>query len=183
MLCVGRSLTESQARSTVLGCFLFFLSPWKNILWLCLTRVHLHPSIFTVRLRTGREGTEEEYMCSYSLSLTSALDGVGGQRHDPTTLPPGMTRYTLWGGWMCHIAGLDGCGESRPHTKMRSPDRPARSECYTHRTVPAHLPDSLFKIIIKSMQFNKCFQNDCWFCSVNRVSFFFRWQTESCKGF
>jgi hypothetical protein len=33
---------------------------------------------------------------SSTLSLTSALDGVGGQTHAPATLPPGMTRYPLY---------------------------------------------------------------------------------------
>ena len=28
-------------------------------------------------------------MCSFTLSLTSALGGVGGQRHTPAALPPG----------------------------------------------------------------------------------------------
>ena len=36
-------------------------------------------------------------MYSFTLSLTSALDGVGGQRHAPTALPPGNTRYPLYG--------------------------------------------------------------------------------------
>ena len=32
-----------------------------------------------------------------TLSLTSALDGVGGQRHAPSALPPGkMTRFPLY---------------------------------------------------------------------------------------
>ena len=35
-------------------------------------------------------------MCSSTLSLTSALDGVGGQRHAPATLPPGKTRFPLY---------------------------------------------------------------------------------------
>jgi len=34
-------------------------------------------------------------MYSPTLSLTSALDGVGGQRHALAALPPGMTRYPL----------------------------------------------------------------------------------------
>jgi len=37
---------------------------------------------------TGHEGPEVEYKYSSTLSLTSALDGVGGQRHAPTGLPP-----------------------------------------------------------------------------------------------
>ena len=35
-------------------------------------------------------------MYSYTLPLTSALDGVGGQRHAPAALPPGNTRYPLY---------------------------------------------------------------------------------------
>ena len=27
------------------------------------------------------------------------MDGVGGQRHVPAALPPGMTRYPLCAGW------------------------------------------------------------------------------------
>jgi hypothetical protein len=30
-----------------------------------------------------------------TISLTSALDGVGGQRHAPAGVPPGSTRYPL----------------------------------------------------------------------------------------
>ena len=35
-------------------------------------------------------------MYSCSLYLTLALDGVGGKRHAPATLPPGKTRYPLY---------------------------------------------------------------------------------------
>jgi hypothetical protein len=35
-------------------------------------------------------------MYSRTLSLTSALDGVGGKRHAPAALPPGQTRYQLY---------------------------------------------------------------------------------------
>ena len=35
-------------------------------------------------------------MYSATLSLTSSLDGVGGQRHAPAALPPGKTRYPLY---------------------------------------------------------------------------------------
>jgi len=49
-----------------------------------------------VHPRTGHEGPEEEQRYSSTLPLTSALDGVGGQRHAPTALPPGKTRYPLY---------------------------------------------------------------------------------------
>ena len=42
--------------------------------------------------RTGHEGPQGEYRYRSTLSLTSALDGVGGQCHAPASLPPGKTR-------------------------------------------------------------------------------------------
>jgi hypothetical protein len=39
---------------------------------------------------TAHEGPEGEERHSSTLSLTSALDGVGGQHHAPAALPPGM---------------------------------------------------------------------------------------------
>ena len=46
--------------------------------------------------KTGHESTEEEYRYSSTLSLTSALDGVGGQRHTSAALPPGKTQDPLY---------------------------------------------------------------------------------------
>jgi hypothetical protein len=37
---------------------------------------------------TGHEAPEGEQRCSYTLSLTSALDGVGGQLYAPGALTP-----------------------------------------------------------------------------------------------
>jgi hypothetical protein len=53
-------------------------------------RCKVHPS-------TGHGGPEGEYKYVYNptLSLTSALGGVGGQHHAPVALPPGKTRYPL----------------------------------------------------------------------------------------
>jgi hypothetical protein len=39
---------------------------------------------------------QREQMYSSTLPLTSALEGVGGQRHAPATLPPGKARYPLY---------------------------------------------------------------------------------------
>jgi len=53
---------------------------------------------------------------SSTLSLTSELDGVGGQRHPSTAVPPGKRPGThCIGGWVGHRAGQDGCGKSRRH--------------------------------------------------------------------
>ena len=46
--------------------------------------------------RTGDEGQVEELKYSSTLSLTSALDGVGGQCHAADSLPPGKTRYQMY---------------------------------------------------------------------------------------
>jgi hypothetical protein len=37
-------------------------------------------------------------MYSYTLPSTSAIDGMGGQRHAPAALPPVKTRYPLYRG-------------------------------------------------------------------------------------
>ena len=47
-------------------------------------------------LRTYHEGPEGDQRYSCTLSLTLALDGVGGQRHAAAALPSGMTRYPLY---------------------------------------------------------------------------------------
>jgi len=53
---------------------------------------------------TGHEGPDLEQRYSSILSLTSALDRVGGQRHAPTALPPGKTRYPLFSTrYSCYI--------------------------------------------------------------------------------
>ena len=46
-------------------------------------------------LITGDEGPEEEERYSSILSLTSAIDVVGGQLDAPAALSPGETRYPL----------------------------------------------------------------------------------------
>jgi len=49
-----------------------------------------------VRSRKGQEGPGQEEMYSSTLSLTSALNAVGGQSHAPTILPPGQKWYPLY---------------------------------------------------------------------------------------
>ena len=40
--------------------------------------------------------------------------GVGGQRHAPAALLPGMSRDHCTAGWVGPRAGLDGCEKSPP---------------------------------------------------------------------
>jgi hypothetical protein len=68
------------------------------------------------------------WMCGSTFSLTSALDGEGGQRHALAALPLGKRRGAhCLGGWVGPRAGLDWCGKSRPNG-IRSPNRTACSE-------------------------------------------------------
>ena len=62
----------------------------------------------------GQEGPKGEQMYSSTLPSTSALKGMGGQRHAPATLFPGKKPGThCTGGWVGPRVGLDGCGKSR----------------------------------------------------------------------
>jgi hypothetical protein len=57
---------------------------WSEVKW-----SEVHP-------RTGYEGPEGEQRYSFTLSLTSALDGVDCQCHAPVALLPKKTPYTLY---------------------------------------------------------------------------------------
>jgi hypothetical protein len=67
--------------------------------------------------RTGHEGLEGEYRYRSTLSFTSALGGVGGQRHVSAALPRERpsTRCIGLGGPQ---VGLDRWGKSRPHRDL-----------------------------------------------------------------
>jgi len=55
--------------------------------------------------------------------------GLGGQHHPPASLLAGKRPVThCTGGWLGPRAGLNVCKKSRPHTGIRSSDRPARSQ-------------------------------------------------------
>jgi hypothetical protein len=86
---------------------------------------------------TDNEGPEVQQRYSATLSLTSALDGVGGQRRNPAAFPPRKTRYQLYRRLVGPKAGLDGCGISPPPPAgIRPPDRPVRSESLYRLSYP-----------------------------------------------
>ena len=64
-------------------------------IYICKGKSKGHP-------RTGHEGAEGKQRYSSTLSLNSALDGVGGQRHAPTALTPGKRPGThlIGGMWV-----------------------------------------------------------------------------------
>ena len=71
---------------------------------------------------------------SSTLSLTSALEGVGGQLHAPGKRPG----THCIGGWVGPRAGLDGCEKSRPHQDSIPIVQPIASRC-TDYAIPAHV--------------------------------------------
>jgi len=66
------------------------------------TKPSIHSSIHVklevkVKLKFSlNQATKFRMGVSSTLSLTSALDGVGDRRHAPAALPPGNTRYSLY---------------------------------------------------------------------------------------
>ena len=85
--------------------------------------------------RIGHEGPEGECRYSSTLSLISALDGGGGQRHAPAALPREWPGTHCIGGWVGPRAGLEGCRKTSgfdPRTVQ-----PVAS-CNTNYNTPAH---------------------------------------------
>jgi hypothetical protein len=77
---------------------------------------------------TAHDGPEGKKMYSCTLSLTSALDGVGGQRNAPAALHPRKTRYPLYRR-LSEPQYRSGRGrEISPPIGIRSPARPTHSE-------------------------------------------------------
>ena len=110
-----------------------------------------------------------EYRYSSTLSLTSTIDGVGGQRHSPAALPRERLRTPCIGGWAGPRAGLVPNG-------IRSPDRPVRSESLYRLSCPVPLTNkqtnkhNYTKVIrhktIQVTKLIKSFRATIIFCSV-----------------
>jgi hypothetical protein len=67
-------------------------------------------------------------MYNSTLSSTSALDGVGGQRHAPAALPPGRTLYPLYRRLVGPQSLSGRVRKISPPNGIRSPGRPSRSK-------------------------------------------------------
>jgi hypothetical protein len=92
---------------------------WKNKKVAYLTISTVHPS-------TCHEGTEEKERYRSTLTLTSELDGMVGQRHAPTAVSPGKKTDTHFtGGWVGPRTSLDWCGKPR-HDRQRFPGSSSR---------------------------------------------------------
>ena len=78
-------------------------------------------------------------MYSSTLSLTSALDGVGDQRHSPAALQPRKNRYPMY---RAQGRPQNRSGQVRkisPPNGIRLPDRPARSQLLYQLCYPVHV--------------------------------------------
>jgi hypothetical protein len=118
-------------------------------------------------------------MYSSTLSLTSALDGVGGQRHAPAALPPGKTRYPLYRKLGGPQKPVWTCAENLAPTGVRSPDRPARSQSLYRLKYPGSagsLRSSFFRDAVRPLvggllpNFRskiQAVQKECWWTSLN----------------
>jgi hypothetical protein len=86
-------------------------------------------------------------MYSSTLTSTSMLDGVGGQRHAPTALTPGKTRYLLY-----RMLGVSKgqCGRVRKISPPPGFDprtfQPVAS-CFTDCAIPSAIYTFKFNII------------------------------------
>ena len=89
--------------------------PWLVTMYQTTPRHDQNRKTFNVKftLQTGHEDTVGDYRYSSTLSLFSALDGVGGKRHAPVALPQERPGSHCIGGWVVPRAGLDGCGKFR----------------------------------------------------------------------
>jgi hypothetical protein len=75
-----------------------------------------------------------------TLSLTSALGGVGGQRHASAALPPGKTRYPLYRRLGGPQARSGRVREILPPTGFDPRTVQPLASRYTVCAVPAHKP-------------------------------------------
>jgi hypothetical protein len=92
-----------------------------------------------VHLRTGHEGPERDWRYGCTLSLTSAPNGVRGQRHTSAALPFGKKTGTILpeAGWA--LGPVWTGTENVTPAGIRSPDRPALSGPCTDYAISAHV--------------------------------------------
>jgi hypothetical protein len=88
-----------------------------------------------LHLTTCHEDTQGEQSYSFTLSLTSALDGVGDQRHATAALTPAMTRYPLYRRMRGHKSRSGRMRKVSPY-RDSVPDRLARSETLQRLSYP-----------------------------------------------
>jgi hypothetical protein len=109
----------------ILNC-VFFQLDFLEVSWHSPTGLQQKYLVVKGKVHTtiGHVVPEGEYRYSSTLSLSLALDGVGGHHHAPATLPskgPGTEA-----GCAPEIVSMG--AENFSHTRIRSPDHPAHSK-------------------------------------------------------
>jgi hypothetical protein len=82
-----------------------------------------------------------EYRCSSTLSLTSALYGVGGQHYAPAALSQEGPVTPCIGGWVVSRTGLYVCGKSCPPQGFDPRTVQPVASRYTDWVIPAQVHD------------------------------------------
>ena len=104
---------------------------------------------------TLEQATKPQRGSSSTLSLTSALDGVGGQRLAPAALPPVKRAGShCTGGWVGPRAGLDECGKSRPPPGFDPRTVQAVASRYTDWAIAAHSDVTLYRKTVRTERQN-----------------------------
>ena len=148
MSCTMEALYQQKTISGFQHSIWATLPHWKKVRYKVVVYTR-YKGESKVRPRTGHEGPEgSRYSCT--LSLTSALDGVGGHRHAPAALSPGKTRYPLYR----RLGGPQ--GRSGQMRKISFPPgfdpqtvHPVTS-CYTDWAIPAHKVDMWLHLFVTS---------------------------------
>jgi hypothetical protein len=102
---------------------------------------------------TCHEVTEGKYKYSFTLSLTSALDRGGGQRHSPAALPSGKLRESLYRRLIGPRAFLDSADSLATHQLSNpEPSSPYPVEFYGYMKLN-ETSTQLFPSILKSVNY------------------------------
>jgi len=107
-----------------------------------------NPDACKIHPRKGFEDLERKFICSYSLSLTSALDMVRDQRQSKAAYTPrNKTSTRVTAGSVGPRNGLDVCGKSRPEPGFDPWTKQTVTSRYTDWAFAAH-----FSLKVKSGQ-------------------------------
>ena len=95
--------------------------------------------------------------------MTSALDGVGGQRHAPAAFTPGKNPLSIVqeAGWAPGPVWIG--AENLASTGIRSSDRPARRQSLYRLRYPAHTFENIIDKITECLSSLLCTEENALF--------------------
>ena len=133
-------------------------------------RSYKSPSWYKISPQNRPRRPKGEVNISSTLSVNSALDGGGWSTPCPGRFNPGKTRYPLYKrlDWSQGRSGQAG-KKSHPPTRIRSPDRPARSQSVYRLNYPdphyhaTTAPKSLYMLSTLRVRCKTCMFMWCQF--------------------